>query len=133
LIMRDDKLKELLGIVIEHYITKGEPIGSKFLHSLEDSEYAPSTLRKYLNLLEKEGLLYQPYHSAGRLPTAQGLSNYIDTILAVSQDERHEEMDEVEFDLDYARNDLRSIVETLGEYMDGAVVGFLKEDEYYYL
>lgn len=131
--MKDDKLKELLGIVIEHYISKGEPIGSKFLHSLEDTEYAPSTLRKYLNLLEKEGLLYQPYHSAGRLPTAQGLSNYIDTILALPKGERTDAINEVEFDLDYARNDLRSIVETLGEYMDGAVVGFLKEDEYYYL
>jgi hypothetical protein len=39
----------------------------------------------------------------------------------------------VTFDIDYARNDLRAIVETLGEYMDGAVVGFLKEDEYFYL
>lgn len=131
--MKDDRLKELLSIVIEHYISKGEPIGSKFLHSQEDSEYAPSTLRKYLNLLEKEWLLYQPYHSAGRLPTAQWLSNYIDTILALSQKETDDEINDMDFDLDYARNDLRSIVETLGEYMDGAVVGFLKEDEYYYL
>lgn len=130
--MNDNKLKELLWIVIDHYISKGEPIGSKFLHSLEDTDYAPSTLRKYLNILEKEGLLYQPYHSAWRIPTAQWLSSYIDTILALPEDEQ-ETVDEVKFDLDYARNDLRSIVETLGEYMDGAVVGFLKEDEYFYL
>jgi hypothetical protein len=36
-------------------------------------------------------------------------------------------------DVTYARDDLRSVVETLGLYADGAVVGFLKEDEYYYL
>lgn len=131
--MKDDKLKELLWIVIDHYISKGEPIGSKFLHSLDDAEYAPSTLRKYLNLLEKEWLLYQPYHSAGRIPTAQGLSNYLDTILALPENEVADQIDDLDFDLDYARNDLRSIVETLGEYMDWAVVWFLKEDEYYYL
>lgn len=131
--MNDNKLKELLWIVIDHYISKGEPIGSKFLHSLDHTDYAPSTLRKYLNILEKEWLLYQPYHSAGRIPTAQWLSSYMDTILALPQDETTDAVDSVTFDLDYARNDLRGIVETLGEYMDGAVVGFLKEDEYYYL
>jgi len=70
--------------------------------------------------------------SAWRIPTIQWLSEYIDGILALQSKEKWE-FDEMEFDLDYARNDLRSIVETLGEYMDWAVVWFLKEDEYYYL
>lgn len=69
--MKPEKLRELLNIVIENYIDKGDPIGSKFLYSLEDTDYAPSTLRKYLNILEQEGLLYQPYHSAGRIPTVK--------------------------------------------------------------
>jgi transcriptional regulator of heat shock response len=128
--MREDKLKQLLSIVIENYIDKGDPIGSKFLHSLEDTDYAPSTLRKYLNILEQEGLLYQPYHSAGRIPTLKGLESYMDTILAVPEPS---EEDIVHVDLHYVRDDLRSMIETLGEYMDGAVVGFLKEDEYFYL
>lgn len=130
--MKDNKLGELLRLVIENYIYKGDPIGSKFLHSLEESVYAPSTLRKYLNILEKEGLLYQPYNSAWRIPTVKWLSSYLtdilseETMLAITEDE-------VEFDLTYARDDLRSMVETLGEYTDGVVVGFLKEDQYFYL
>ena len=52
--MKEDTLKELLSIVVENYIDKGDPIGSKFLYSLDDMEYAPSTLRKYLNILEQE-------------------------------------------------------------------------------
>lgn len=127
--MKEAKLKKLLSIVIENYIDKGDPIGSKFLHSLEDTDYAPSTLRKYLHILEEEWLLYQPYHSAWRIPTVKGLEKYMDTILAV----REPIKDPIHVDLDYARDDMRSIVETLWEYMDGAVVGFLKEDEYYYL
>ncbi|MBU1758580.1 hypothetical protein KKG31_05590 [Patescibacteria group bacterium] len=67
----DPKLLALLDVVIDNYICKGEPVGSKFLHSLEDIEYAPSTLRKYLNVLEKSGMVYQPYNSSGRIPTVQ--------------------------------------------------------------
>ena len=51
---QDEKLLALLDVVIDTYINKGEPIGSKFLNTLEDVEYAPSTLRKYLNILEKQ-------------------------------------------------------------------------------
>ncbi|MBP6086000.1 hypothetical protein KA478_02210 [Patescibacteria group bacterium] len=68
---KNQKLLGLLSIVIDTYINKGDPVGSKVLHSLELTDYAPSTLRKYLNILEKEGLVYQPYNSSGRLPTVE--------------------------------------------------------------
>ena len=65
------KLLALLDTVIECYLDKGEPVGSKFLNSLEVVDYAPSTLRKDLNILEKQGMVYQPYNSSGRIPTLQ--------------------------------------------------------------
>ncbi len=123
-------MQELLRVVIDHYVDKGDPIWSKFLNSLDDISYAPSTLRKYLNILEKEWLLYQPYNSSWRVPTVKWLSNYMDDLLDKSN---NDEFDEVEFDIKYARNDLRWVVETLWDYVDGAAVWFLKEDEYFYL
>lgn len=127
--MNDDKINNLLKIVIENYIHKGEPIGSKFLHSLEHMDYAPSTLRKYLNLLEKDGLVYQPYNSSGRIPTVEGIQKYIDEIMS----EKNSDFDEINFDTDYARNGMRYVVESLGNHVDGVVVGFLRNDEYYFL
>lgn len=121
------KLGNLLNTVIDQYIQKGDPVGSKFLHAMEGAEYAPSTLRKYLNLLEKSWLVYQPYNSSGRIPTVQGLSQYIDTIMSKT------EFDDTMFDAEYSRNGLRYVVETLGSHVDGVVVWFLKNDEYYYL
>jgi transcriptional regulator of heat shock response len=54
--------------------------------------------------------VYQPYNSSGRVPTVQGLSNYIDTILGkeaiVAQ-----EFDAYVFDVNYARNSLKFAVE----------------------
>lgn len=128
--MSEDKLLSLLGVVIDNYINKWDPIGSKFLHTLETLEYAPSTLRKYLNLLEKEGLVYQPYNSSGRIPTVQGLTLYLDEYMDHTPEEV---IGELAFDVNYARQGLRYIVETLGKVVDGAVVGFLKNDEYYFL
>lgn len=125
----DPKLLELLKIVIENYISRWEPVGSKFLNSLEDITYAPSTLRKYLNELEWGWYLYQPYHSAGRLPTIKWFSNYLDDLLINEEDLSSD----FNFNAKMARNSLRFIVESLWKSTDWVVVGFLKNDEYYFL
>lgn len=120
------KLLALLDTVIECYLDKGEPVGSKFLNSLEMVDYAPSTLRKYLNILEKQGMVYQPYNSSGRIPTLQWLSAYVESTLA-------QKPEDIDLQLDTARSELKSFVEALGEITDGVVVGFIRNDEYYYL
>ncbi len=122
----DPKLLLLLDIVIDNYINKGEPVGSKFLHSLGDTEYAPSTLRKYLNVLEKAGMVYQPYNSSWRIPTVQWLSTYIDNRLTVQNEEVATEVIKV-------RSGLKNLVESIWNLADGVVVWFVKNDEYYYL
>lgn len=122
----DNKLLALLDVVIDNYINKGEPVGSKFLYSLGDSEYAPSTLRKYLNQLEKSGMVYQPYNSSGRIPTVQGLSTYIKWYLAVRDGEEN-------MGLGTIRTWVKYLVEKIGNLADGVVVGFVRNDEYYYL
>lgn len=131
--MNDKKLQELLSLVVDQYIGKWEPIWSKFLNTLEDIDYAPSTLRKYLNILEKEGLLYQPYNSSWRVPTMMGLSSYMDALLDETHNDILPKAGQWDFDVDYARKDLRSIVEMLWKIVDWAAIWFLKEDEYYAL
>ncbi len=133
----NDKLLQILHVVIDHYITKGEPIGSKFLATIEwsDIDYAPSTLRKYLKQLEESGLVYQPYNSSGRIPTVDGLSAYLDDVLmgmTDTDDDEHSEWFVFEFDVEMARSSLRGIVENLGKMVDGVVVWFLANDESYH-
>lgn len=120
------KLLALLDVVVDNYINKGEPVGSKFLHSLDDAEYAPSTIRKYLNMLEKAGMVYQPYNSSWRVPTVQWLSTYIDNFLVAQEEETNLEVLKV-------RSWIKQVVESIGSIADGVVVGFVRNDEYYYL
>ena len=134
----NDTLLQILHVVIDHYITKWEPIGSKFLSTLDsvDMDYAPSTLRKYLHQLEESGMVYQPYNSSWRIPTVQWLSTYLDTFLSELTDSDWEDESEqfsFELDIELARSSLRGITENLGKMVDGVVVGFLSNDEYYFL
>jgi len=124
--------------VIDHYISKGEPVGSKFLSTCEQGEmdYAPSTLRKYLHMLEESGMVYQPYNSSGRIPTVQWLSTYLDVFLSeLTSSENTEDADQFTFELDIelARSSLRWVTENLWRMVDGVVVWFLPNDEYYFL
>ncbi len=128
--MISDKLKNLLFVVVEIYIQHGDPIGSKALCNYDRVDYAPSTIRKYLNQLEKEWYLYQPYHSAGRLPTKQWVSLYVDDLINETSETNLSKLD---FDADYARSSLKFLVEKIGDYIDGVGVGFLRNDEYYFL
>ncbi len=122
----DPKLLALLDIVIDNYINKWEPVGSKFLHTLQDIEYAPSTLRKYLNILEKSWMVYQPYNSSGRVPTIEGLKIYIQSYISEQETQKEKEV------LD-ARKWIKYLVENIWSLVDGVVVWFLQNDEYYYL
>lgn len=132
---KNSKLMGLLSVVIDTYIDKWDPVGSKVLHSTEMTDYAPSTLRKWLNVLEKDGLVYQPYNSSWRLPTIDGLSLYMDEILNDNseEDKWKQEKFDLAFDVQYARHWLRYIIETLWKVVDCAVVGFIRNDEYYFL
>jgi hypothetical protein len=76
--------------------------------------------------LEKQGMVYQPYNSSGRIPTLQGLSAYVESTLAQSPQD-------IDLNLNSTRAELKSFVEALGEVTDGVVVGFIRNDEYYYL
>lgn len=122
----DEKLIALLDVVIDTYINKGEPIGSKFLNSLEWIEDAPSTLRKHLNQLEQQWMVYQPYHSSGRIPTVDWLKLYIENYLQQIENTQNLEVDS-------ARQNMKEMVEMLWWLVDWVIIGFLRNDEYYYL
>ena len=132
--MKSDKqLGQLLNLVIENYIEKGDPIGSKFLHTMGEVEYAPSTLRKYLNILEKEWLVYQTYNSSGRVPTLTAMENYIDELMTTELISSLVSSQTALAEIQTTRQWLRFVVEHLGSFADGVVIGFLRNDQYYFM
>jgi transcriptional regulator of heat shock response len=72
---------QILKHIIEEYIKTGEITGSKSLLSKHDLQVSSATVRNDMMSLEKMWLLFQPYNSAGRLPTSRGLRVFVDYLM----------------------------------------------------
>ena len=78
--MTNDRKQEILRAIVKHFIKTAEPVGSKTILVSYRFHVSPATIRNDMASLEKEGLIYQPYTSAGRVPTDKGYRLYIDEI-----------------------------------------------------
>lgn len=72
---------EILKIIIEEYIKTGEVLWSKLLLKKYDLGVSSATVRNDMATLETLELVYQPYNSAGRLPTAKGLRAFVNYMM----------------------------------------------------
>ncbi len=75
----DERKELILFAIIRYFIDRANPIGSKLLK--EDFNISTATIRNDMAFLEKEGLIYQPYTSAGRVPTEVGYRFYVDELI----------------------------------------------------
>lgn len=75
----------ILGAVIEEYIDSAIPVSSSVLVEKYFNDLSSATLRTEMMVLEKEGYLYQPYTSAGRLPTDQGFRFFVDKLMGARE------------------------------------------------
>ena len=71
----------ILKIIIEEYLESWDLIWSKLLLSKYDLWVSPATVRWDMAKLEKMNLVFQPYHSAWRLPTSYWIRAYIDYLM----------------------------------------------------
>jgi heat-inducible transcriptional repressor len=76
----DDRKSEILRALVSHYVTTGEPVGSKTLVERFKLGISPATARHELGLLEEKGFIYQPHTSAGRIPTDVGYRHFVDSL-----------------------------------------------------
>ena len=86
----NDRMKQVLRIVVEDYSLKGEPVGSKTISQESSLNLSPATIRNIMSDLEELGLLFQPHTSAGRVPTERGFRFYVDYILDIHELEDRE-------------------------------------------
>src|SRR5438270_10243151 len=74
-----DRMREIFGRVVEAYLQRGLPIGSKALAGT--ISLSPASIRGVMQELEERGLLTHPHTSAGRIPTETGLRLFVDGIM----------------------------------------------------
>jgi heat-inducible transcriptional repressor len=79
----DQRAQILLKTLIEHYISDGQPIGSRTLLQHSGLDVSPATIRNVMSDLEQLGFVASPHTSAGRIPTQRGYRLFVDTLLTV--------------------------------------------------
>jgi heat-inducible transcriptional repressor len=83
-----DRMREIFGLVVEAYIERGQPVGSRALTGT--ISLSPASIRGVMQELEERGLLTHPHTSAGRIPTDSGLRLFVDGIMQASAPDPHE-------------------------------------------
>lgn len=73
--------KQILRVLIDHYVSTAEPVGSRVLANRYPIGLSPATIRNTMQDLEEFGLIRQPHTSAGRVPTDEGYRTYVDNLI----------------------------------------------------
>ena len=79
----DKRAQILLKTLVEHYISDGQPVGSRTLSQCSGLDLSPATIRNIMSDLEEMGFIASPHTSAGRIPTQRGYRFFVDTLLTV--------------------------------------------------
>jgi heat-inducible transcriptional repressor len=79
----DKRAQILLKTLVEHYISDGQPIGSRTLLQASGLDVSPATIRNVMSDLEQLGFIASPHTSAGRIPTQKGYRLFVDSLLTV--------------------------------------------------
>jgi heat-inducible transcriptional repressor len=82
-VFMDKRAQILLKTLVEHYISDGQPIGSRTLLQHSGLDVSPATIRNVMSDLEGMGFIASPHTSAGRIPTQKGYRLFVDTLLTV--------------------------------------------------
>jgi heat-inducible transcriptional repressor len=83
-----DRMRVIFGHVVEAYLERGQPVGSKALTG--SISLSPASIRGVMQELEERGLLTHPHTSAGRVPTESGLRLFVDGIMQASMPDPRE-------------------------------------------
>ena len=79
--MLSDRRQRVLAALIEEYVARALPVGSRTLTERYRFGVSPATIRNELSALEEEGYISQPHTSAGRIPTDFGYRTFVDNLV----------------------------------------------------
>lgn len=80
--MLSDRRQRVLSALIEEYVARAMPVGSRTLTERYQLGVSSATVRNDLSALEDAGYITQPHTSAGRIPTDAGYRAFVDELLS---------------------------------------------------
>jgi len=122
----------ILTEIIRQYSQTAEPVGSHAL--LEHFKVSSATIRTEMSILEREGFIYQPHISSGRVPTDKGYRYYVNNLGHEQSRPRYEltMQKRVESLSDQVDRALKVATETLSEMTGNTAFATLSDTVYFH-
>lgn len=79
----NERAQHILKVLIDRYISEGQPVGSRTLAQESSVDLSSATIRNVMSDLEDLGLVKSPHTSSGRIPTDQGYRVFVDSLLPI--------------------------------------------------
>jgi len=125
----DERLNNLLRLVVEEFVATAEPVSSQALVDKYDLDVSPATIRNWFAELDELGFTAQTHTSGGRVPTEEGYKQYVATnVLPRPAGKRIRER----LEHAAASDDLKSVARELSELSGLATVVMPQENDHYY-
>jgi heat-inducible transcriptional repressor len=118
----NDRSREVFRLVVESYLDKGGPVGSRTLTRALNEKISAATVRNVMQDLEFLGLLDSPHASAGRVPTQLGLRMFVDGLLEVG-DLNASDRQKIDATLSNDTTDVGNMLDRIGSALSGVTHG----------
>ncbi len=132
--MLNERKKKVLKKVVEEYIKKAKPVSSGKLAAKDFQKLSSATIRNEMLDLTRNGFLFQPYTSAGKIPTIYGFKFFIKNFLKETKPPLLEKriLRHLKEKFIRKREKIKEIAKKLAEFSENAVlIAFSKNDFYY--
>ena len=131
----NSRQQKILSHVIEEYTNTAIPVGSEILVDKYKVKASPATIRNEMVKLERDGYLYQPHVSAGRIPTDKGYRYFVDEVLKDRELSRDEQK-KLQRELLKLKAKNTRLERTVAKLLSGfsetlAITGATKKDEFF--
>lgn len=79
--MLTNRQLQVLQVIVDDFISSGQPVGSRQIAKKEDVSFSSATIRNEMADLEELGFLEKTHTSSGRVPSEKGYRFYVDHLL----------------------------------------------------
>jgi heat-inducible transcriptional repressor len=108
--MLNERSKQILLALVESYIERPGPVGSRYLTRKYGFRFSPATVRNIMADLEEMGYLVQPHTSAGRVPSDKGFRLYVDYLSRGKLDVAERYIEELRKAVEWLRSDINDLL-----------------------
>lgn len=112
----NERAQHLLRVLIQRYISEGQPVGSRTLSKDSGLDLSPATIRNVMSDLEDMGLVSAPHTSAGRIPTAKGYRLFVDTLVRYRQP-KNDDIDRLRAKIEGRADDAGALVASVSNML----------------